>query len=273
MGGGRADYALLSDDGNPKAFFEAKRLGEPLEAIKYQEQVFTYALIQQVRYAGLTDGNLWVLDNVAEFSGGERRKLEVSIALEPAFQCALKLLLIWRPNLGSGQPVVANHPITVLPLEDPQVGNGSDLQTSEPPKGDGWMRLSDLTSISKGMAPLAIWFPTGEERPCAYWWHVLSEVAEWLVRTERLTDAKCPVKVSGVGGKKRITSSILRQSTLMVNPSGIRTSYRTPFTWKSQARVRESGRRRYCSIAPRMPVRSGLSSNDDMTPTRAIIRP
>ena len=197
VGGGRADYALLSDDGNPKAFVEAKRLGEPLEAIKYQEQVFTYALIQQVRYAGLTDGNLWVLDNVAEFSGGERRKLEVSIALEPAFQCALKLLLLWRPNLASGRPVEANKPIlSDGPSSELDNGGGATVCPPPPPPSGDWKPLGILQHVTGGPQPTAIRFSDGEERDTSYWWHILFYTAEWLVQNGKLTPQHCPVKLT-----------------------------------------------------------------------------
>ena len=80
VGNGRADYALLSKDMTPVAFIEAKHLGEPLERPQQEDQLFTYALRQQVKYAALTDGNRWLLDDVSVFSGGERRLLQISIA-------------------------------------------------------------------------------------------------------------------------------------------------------------------------------------------------
>ena len=103
---------------NPVAFIEAKRLSEPLEKPNTQDQVFTYALVQQVKYAGLTDGNRWILDNVSVFSG-ERRVLDISLSETPTHEAALKLLLLWRPNLASGQPVEANAPelVGVRPLQ------------------------------------------------------------------------------------------------------------------------------------------------------------
>lgn len=203
VGGGRADYALHTAGSIPAATLEAKKLGESLEP--HRLQMLNYSNAAGIRFAGLTDGNRWELYEI--FKQGtldERRILEAVISNESSARLALKFLLIWRPNLVSGQPVLANDPVTLQPPGDPQVVTGGECQYPEPPMGDGWMRLSELTSISKGMAPLAIWFPEGEERPCAYWWHVLSEVAEWLVRTEKLTAAECPVKVSGVGGKKHI---------------------------------------------------------------------
>ena len=111
VGNGRADYALLSKDMTPVAFIEAKHLGEPLERPQHEDQLFTYALRQQVKFAALTDGNRWLLDDVSVFSGGERRLLQISIANMPTHESALKLLLLWRANLATGQPVAANEPV------------------------------------------------------------------------------------------------------------------------------------------------------------------
>ena len=172
------------------------------------DQAVNYCIQQGIAYAAVTDGGHWQMYRTFDpLPLAEKRVLDVQIGSTPAFECALQLLLLWRPNLESGRPVAAEEPILGAVLPD-----GTEVEPPDngqrpkplPPSGEGWMRLSDLTSISKGMAPLAIWFPTGEERPCTYWWHVLSEVAEWLVRTGKLTADKCPVKVAGVGGKRHI---------------------------------------------------------------------
>ena len=107
---GWADYALLRPNGQPAATVEAKKLGEPL--MSHRMQMLNYANASGIDYAGLTDGNHWELYNV--FKRGqleERRILEVSIANDPAHESALKLLLLWRPNLESGQPVAARASI------------------------------------------------------------------------------------------------------------------------------------------------------------------
>ena len=153
IGNGRADYALLVPANKPAALVEAKHLGEQLESPNHQEQVFTYALMQQVKYAGLTDGNHWVLDDVSDFSG-ERRKLDVNIANIPAHQCALKFLLLWQPNLSLGQPVVAEEPIfSDGPKTKPVNGGGGTL-----PPPDGWTSLADFRFVSGGKAPLIVTF-------------------------------------------------------------------------------------------------------------------
>ena len=94
-----ADYALFQPNGRPAATLEAKKLGEPLNS--HRMQMLNYANVAGIEYAGLTDGNHWELYKV--FQPGrleDRRVLEVSIADAPAHVSALKLLLLWRPNLG-----------------------------------------------------------------------------------------------------------------------------------------------------------------------------
>ena len=237
-------------------------------------QMLNYSNAAGIRYAGLTDGSVWELYEI--FKQGtleERRLLDVVIVSEPAYQAALKFLLLWRPNLASGMPVEASEPILGAVLPD-----GTEVEPPDngqrpkplPPSGEGWMRLSDLTSISKGMAPLAIWFPTGEERPCTYWWHVLSEVAEWLVRTGKLTADKCPVKVAGVGGKRHIVH--IGPQTLMGKHSGIHTSCRTLFTWMLKPGMNAGKRTKtllqHCDGG--CLVQSGLNLTDSNLPTSTI---
>ena len=109
-GGGRADYALLRANGRPAATMEAKKLGEALST--HRMQMLNYANASGIEYTGLTDGNHWELYSVFERGQlDDRRILEVSIANTAAHTCALKLLLLWRPNLASGEPVPAAAPI------------------------------------------------------------------------------------------------------------------------------------------------------------------
>ena len=110
VSGRRADYALLGPDGQPVATIEAKKLGASLEA--HRMQMLNYSNASDVEYAGLTDGDRWELYEV--FKRGqleERRILDVSISGMAAHECALRLLLLWRPNLESGKPVVASEPV------------------------------------------------------------------------------------------------------------------------------------------------------------------
>ena len=115
--GERADYALMGE-GKPKAVIEAKKLGESLA--NHRGQMVNYANMSGIPYAGLTDGNHWEFYKVFDAKPiEERRLLQVSISNDAAHECALKLLLLWHPNLASGQPV---QPI------DPVLADSTELQ-------------------------------------------------------------------------------------------------------------------------------------------------
>ena len=110
VSGRRADYALLGPDGQPVATIEAKKLGSSFES--HRMQMLNYSNASGVEYAGLTDGDRWELYEV--FKKGQledRRILDVSISGMAAHECALRLLLLWRPNLESGNLVAASEPV------------------------------------------------------------------------------------------------------------------------------------------------------------------
>ena len=109
VSGKRADYALLSGN-SVVVFLEAKRLDEPLS--NHRSQIVAYASELGIKFPALTNGNEWeVYDNSKLVPIEQRRILNLSINGTPAHQCALQLLLLWRPNLASGQPVQAKEPI------------------------------------------------------------------------------------------------------------------------------------------------------------------
>ena len=64
-----------------------------------------------------------------------------------------------------------------------------------------WTPLSQIADVTKRKPPTAIRIDNGKPRPVKYWWQVLSEVAEWLVRDGRLTDADLPINGGGRGWK------------------------------------------------------------------------
>ena len=191
--GKSADYALLADAENAICIIEAKRLGEKLSA--HQEQMVNYALMDGVPYAGLTDGDNWEL---YKFESGksleECRNLSISISRDPSSKCALQLLLLWRSNVVSGDPVPGRQPIMELGQEsqaDEMVDDGRD---GLKPEDDGsWVSLKDFSATSGTLAPPIIRFPSGEERRVKNWRNLYVEMAEWLVREGALTVEKCPV--------------------------------------------------------------------------------
>ena len=199
VGNGRADYALLNRDERPAALIEAKHFSEPLERTNHQEQVFTYALMQQVRYAGLTDGDRWILDDVSVFSG-ERRILDLSIANTAAQVCALQLLLLWQPNLSSGLPRVANTPLFA---EQSQSAAEPRRMTPTPPPvpgkpddGSSWIPLSAFVGDPADLIPSSIRFPGGEEHPLTNWNQFVRHSLAWLSATKLLKEEDVPIPSS-----------------------------------------------------------------------------
>ena len=196
-----ADYALLRPDGQPAATLEAKKLGESLAS--HRMQMLNYSNASGVEYAGLTDGNHWELYEV--FQRGQladRRILDVSIADTPAHQCVLQLLLLWQPNLASGQPIPANEPISVnnTAFTEPQKSAAPSPAplppAALPTSGDGWVPFPEFNPPSRSEPPPAMRFPDGSVQKIQRWNDMLVAVATWLYAAGRLTVGNMPVRSS-----------------------------------------------------------------------------
>ena len=215
VSGGWADYALLRADGQPAAIVEAKKLGEALSS--HRMQMLNYANMSGIEYAGLTDGSHWELYSV--FEPGQldaRRKLEVEIANTPAHKSALKLLLLWRPNLASGEPVPAAAPILgdPRPAPSPAEAKPSQRRTRSPaprPISSGWVALSEFEPPPDTPCPAAVRFWDGSEQALEYWHEILTGVVKRLHSEGRLTVGDVPIKWS---------SKVYSVHTEPVHPSG-----------------------------------------------------
>ncbi len=196
-----ADYALLGSDGGPAATLEAKKLGESLAS--HRMQMLNYSNAAGIAYAGLTDGNHWELYEVfAQKPLEERRVLQLSIVETPAHQCALKLLLLWRPNLASGQPMPANEPILVNntaftePQESAAPSPAPLPPAALPTSGDGWAPFPEFNPPSRSEPPPAMRFPDGSVQKIQRWNDMLVAVATWLYAAGRLAVGNMPVRSS-----------------------------------------------------------------------------
>ena len=196
-----ADYALLRPDGQPAATLEAKKLGESLGT--HRMQMLNYSNAAGIAYAGLTDGNHWELYEVfAPKPLEERRVLQLSIADTPAHQCALQLLLLWRPNLASDQPIPANEPISVSntaftePHESAAPSPAPLPPAALPTSGDGWVPFPEFNPPSRSEPPPAMRFPDGSVQKIQRWNDMLVAVATWLHAAGRLAVGNMPVRSS-----------------------------------------------------------------------------
>ena len=201
-----ADYALLRPDGQPAATIEAKKLGESLTP--HRMQMLNYSNASGVEYAGLTDGDHWELYEV--FQRGQledRRILDVSITNMPAYEVALKMLLLWQPNLSSGQPVEAVEPLvgsapvsqSVMPAapEMSPIIEAPRPVPSEPGSIEpGWVSLPDFNPPGGSKPPAAIRFPDGSAQEIKRWNDILTAVATWLNASGKLTRSDVPVQSS-----------------------------------------------------------------------------
>ena len=201
--GGWADYALIGPGNKPAAVIEAKRLGSVVE--NHLEQAVGYCIQEGIAYAGVTDGNHWQLYRTFEpVPLVEKLVLDISIADTPAHESALKLLLLWRANLESGQPVVADAPVIVFtgnhlaeptsPAAIPESKPVDPLPVAKPaPRPGEWVPLTAVKPGKGHKRPSAIRLSYGEARPTGSWGHVLAETAEWLVESGDLKAVDCPL--------------------------------------------------------------------------------
>ena len=199
---GRADYALLRPSDKPAVVLEAKKLSEGLE--NHNSQMVSYALEEGVAYAGLTDGDRWQIYEVFKpVPLSDKRILDVSIVNTPAHEAALKLLLLWRRNLASGQPVAANAPILATLSETPSEPSVpvpvslDGLDDVVPPSihEPGWTPISQVDPMIGDPPPNAIRIDRGPAANIKYWNQVLIESAEWLCGQGRLTSRECPITI------------------------------------------------------------------------------
>ncbi len=200
-GGGRADYALLGPDGKPAACIEAKKLDEPLQ--QHRMQMLNYSNASGIKYAGLTDGNRWELYDV--FSPApldERRLLELSIGERSPYECALELLLLWRPNLASGRLIAASKPIlssevqAATPQADvPDVSSSGQRSISQK-LGAEWVSLPDYDPPTGTAPPTEMRLPDGQIRALSHWYDILLHTTEWLWSRNRNTNQYIPVSSS-----------------------------------------------------------------------------
>ena len=159
---GWADYALKGPGDKPAAVIEAKRLGTFLE--NHLSQAVGYCIEQGVAYAAVTDGDRWQLYRTFDQVPMEQKRiLDVVISGTYPYECALKFLLLWQPNLVTGKavepnaPVLATLPSTPLVQLTPIVESvATPIVGREPVTSSvstAWMPLSSVDPNKKSNPP------------------------------------------------------------------------------------------------------------------------
>ncbi len=126
--GGIADYELRQGD-STVALLEAKKLGQGVTRDGIG-QALNYCNQRGIAYMIVSDGDKWEMYEVFRQAPIEDRLLAAfSISADAAYQCALKALYLWQPNLGSGKRVESPPEQTMVPMPAPQ----SPAVLAEPP--------------------------------------------------------------------------------------------------------------------------------------------
>lgn len=197
-GGGRADYALKSNE-KVVAVIEAKALGKPLEQ-KELEQVLQYAVGRGIPYMGVTNGDEWRMYDVFEAKPIEEKVImQFRLTGTPTHEVALKSLLMWRPNLASGSgPTAANAPkLCVANENDAKPATEDFAQQSVTPDatqsenagvvgqslGDEWLTLEAVGFQTHDPWPKELILPGGEPVVCKNYRTVWVNLANWLFKT------------------------------------------------------------------------------------------
>ena len=190
VGSGRADYAHLSENGEPRVFIEAKRLGESLS--NHRSQLVTYAVELGTPYSILTDGDRWeVYDTFKQVPMDQKRIMDIWISRDESAKLSLQLLLLWRANVIKDSPQRTPEPIDCVKSLSLPVPNPAPKTLPEASPGEGWTRLDKLVVGEMRDYPPGIRFPNGEERPIRNWKHIFVEVGEFLIRRGILPPDSC----------------------------------------------------------------------------------
>lgn len=128
----------------------------------------------------------------------DKRKLEISITNTPVHTSALKLLLLWRPNVASGKAVPAAAPILgdTWPASTPTEvePTPSRIRTPAPRQvPSGWVALSEYNPPSGSPCPAAIRFWDGSEQTLEYWHEILTGAVKKLHSEGRLAVEHVPI--------------------------------------------------------------------------------
>ena len=216
VGAGRADYALLGANGAALVAVEAKRLNESL--VSHRQQMVNYANMEGIGHAGLTDGNNWEVYKVFTATPlplHERLTMSVKLTGVPAYEAALKLLLLWRPNVESGQPQEAELPIagwpdtevvtTPPPPSSPSGEPSSPIPSAEPTDEGRWVPLSDFEAKPNSKPPARIRFGSDTIYELPRWRSIIDVTTKWLYETRKLTQEKVPLVYGDRGGRINTT--------------------------------------------------------------------
>lgn len=180
----QVDYALCNGD-ETVVFVEAKKLNEPLH--NHVRQMLYYAVGDGIKYAVLTDGNLWEMYDVfKELPFNDKRILDIDLSSSHTITSAFNFLRLWRLLPNSYELSETPKPI-IAPIDPPP--NGDTLS------GD-WIEFSNYYPESGSKPPTQIQFKDGPTVSVQFWNEMLIESARRANSIGRLTKADVPLGVT-----------------------------------------------------------------------------
>ena len=203
-----ADYVLMGS-GRPIAVIEAKALGKPLDE-KETMQALNYANSAGIPYMTLTNGDHWrMLEVFKQAPIKDRILMNFQLTQDEPYACALQALGLWRPNLASGKPQEAATPVMIEELAHDETSTNqsesatpkssstqpSNRQEAGDSSDDGnWEPLTSLViKTKKPPANTNIKLPDSRTKPLKHWTDMFAFVAEYLVKTGKISVRNCPV--------------------------------------------------------------------------------
>ncbi len=175
---GKPDYALFSH-GNVVVLIEAKKLEIPLARIKVQ-QVIKYArdrALTSLKYVVWTNGDHWQIWSIEE-----DREESFQLSNTQEYECAAKVIQLLRSALEVQEMTSTPEPSRVHETIDPS--NNGDWEPLTSLKVKRGQKLPTNTNIK---------FPDASTKPLKHWTDMLAFVAEYLVKTGKISAQNCPV--------------------------------------------------------------------------------
>ena len=208
-GGGRADYALLGNDGKSAMIVEAKKLGEPL-SLSVISQVLNYCLIEGTAHFAMTDGRHWeIYETHKPVPIADKQVAAFDLLNTIPSDVCLKALALWRQNIATGAISIAHTPV-VTPTDDaPPVVQPPEPSVAAPPTqptpiptppsavadaNREWVPLSKLSARKGVGAPADMVFPDNSTAGIRAWSNIVVEVTRWLMDAGHLNESHCPVQ-------------------------------------------------------------------------------
>jgi len=195
-GGGRADYALLTD-GKPTMMVEAKSLESPLQDAL--SQGISYCQEQGTLYFSVTDGRRWeIYETHRPVPIAEKRIVQFDLKDGLAAEECLKTLALWRPNVDSGRIAPGQAPV-VVPTPNRSAQPKSPIQKAQqtPPPDElkpGWQTIAGLNPQRGSPPPAEVRFPDNSLSSLKTWKSLMVEVTRWLILRDYLKASNCPIQ-------------------------------------------------------------------------------